>query len=154
MTNEEIETRAQRAIDLFKQGYNCSQAVFTACADMYGITDESLALRLSASFRRCLFSYCRGIFCRLTSLSPFCLRFISLSGPEADSRQGGRAGEGVDPAEDEHRRAAQKAHLLANGAEDEVGLNDGNETGQALADARAHEVAVGQRIQRLDDLQT
>lgn len=50
MTNEEIETRAQRAIDLFKQGYNCSQAVFTACADMYGITDESLALRLSASF--------------------------------------------------------------------------------------------------------
>ena len=50
MTNEEIETRAQRAIDLFKQGYNCSQAVFTVCADMYGITDESLALRLSASF--------------------------------------------------------------------------------------------------------
>lgn len=50
MTNEEIETRAQRATDLFKQGYNCSQAVFTACADMYGITDESLALRLSASF--------------------------------------------------------------------------------------------------------
>ena len=50
MTNEEIETRAQRAIDLFKQGYNCSQAVFTACADRYGITDESLALRLSASF--------------------------------------------------------------------------------------------------------
>lgn len=50
MTNEEIEARAQRAIDLFKQGYNCSQAVFTACADMYGITDESLALRLSASF--------------------------------------------------------------------------------------------------------
>ena len=50
MTNEEIEVRAQRATDLFKQGYNCSQAVFTSCADLYGITDESLALRLSASF--------------------------------------------------------------------------------------------------------
>lgn len=50
MTNEEIEVRAQRATDLFKQGYNCSQAVFASCADLYGITDESLALRLSASF--------------------------------------------------------------------------------------------------------
>ena len=50
MTNEEIEVRAQRAVELFKQGYNCSQAVFTSCADLYGITDESLALRLSASF--------------------------------------------------------------------------------------------------------
>lgn len=50
MTNEEIEVRAQRATDLFKQGYNCSQAVFASCADIYGVTDESLALRLSASF--------------------------------------------------------------------------------------------------------
>jgi len=50
MTNEEIEARAQRATDLFKQGYNCSQAVFASCADIYGVTDESLALRLSASF--------------------------------------------------------------------------------------------------------
>ena len=50
MTNEEIETSAQRATDLSKQGYNCSQAVFASCADIYGVTDESLALRLSASF--------------------------------------------------------------------------------------------------------
>lgn len=46
----EIEERAQRAVALFKQGYNCSQAVFASCADLYGISDESLALRLSASF--------------------------------------------------------------------------------------------------------
>lgn len=46
----EIEERAQRAVALFKQGYNCSQAVFASCADLYGIADESLALRLSASF--------------------------------------------------------------------------------------------------------
>jgi C_GCAxxG_C_C family probable redox protein len=51
MLNElEIEERAQRAVALFKQGYNCSQAVFASCADLYGISDESLALRLSASF--------------------------------------------------------------------------------------------------------
>ena len=50
MTNDEIELRAQRATELFKQGYNCSQAVFAACADLYDITDEQLALRLSASF--------------------------------------------------------------------------------------------------------
>lgn len=50
MTNQEIEARAQRAQELFKQGYNCSQAVFAACADIYGINDEALALRLAASF--------------------------------------------------------------------------------------------------------
>ena len=50
MTNEEIESRAQRAVDLFKQGFNCSQAVFASCADIYGIHDEQLALRLAASF--------------------------------------------------------------------------------------------------------
>ena len=50
MTNEEIEARAVRAVDLFKQGFNCSQAVFASCSDLYGITDESLALRLAASF--------------------------------------------------------------------------------------------------------
>ena len=50
MTNEEIEARVQRATELFKQGYNCSQAVFASCADLYGMDDEQLALRLSASF--------------------------------------------------------------------------------------------------------
>ena len=50
MTENEIELRAQRAVELFKQGYNCSQAVFASCADIYGIEDEQLALRLSASF--------------------------------------------------------------------------------------------------------
>jgi len=50
MNELEIEQRAQKAQDLFKQGYNCSQAVFASCADLYGITDEPLALRLSASF--------------------------------------------------------------------------------------------------------
>lgn len=46
----EIEARANRARELFHQGFNCSQSVFAACADLYGITDEKLALRLAASF--------------------------------------------------------------------------------------------------------
>ena len=50
MTEQEIESRAERAVELFKEGYNCSQAVFASCADLYGIEDEALALRLSASF--------------------------------------------------------------------------------------------------------
>ncbi|MBQ6977692.1 MAG: C_GCAxxG_C_C family protein [Paludibacteraceae bacterium] len=45
-----MESRAQKAQDLFKQGFNCSQAVFASCADLYGIHDEQLALRLAASF--------------------------------------------------------------------------------------------------------
>ena len=50
MTQQEIEERVEKAKELFHQGYNCSQSVFAACADLYGITDEALALRLSASF--------------------------------------------------------------------------------------------------------
>lgn len=49
MTNEDILARQQRAEDLFRSGFNCSQAVFAACADLYHI-DEDTALRLSASF--------------------------------------------------------------------------------------------------------
>lgn len=50
MTQQEIDKRVERAKALFHEGFNCSQAVFAACADIYGITDESLALRLAASF--------------------------------------------------------------------------------------------------------
>ena len=49
MTEQEIQTCVERAKELFHQGFNCSQAVFAACADIYGI-DEPMALRLAASF--------------------------------------------------------------------------------------------------------
>jgi C_GCAxxG_C_C family probable redox protein len=49
MTQQEIENRVERAKTLFKQGFNCSQSVFAACADLYNI-DETTALRISASF--------------------------------------------------------------------------------------------------------
>ena len=40
---------AQKAMNLFKDGYNCSQSVFLAFQDLYGI-DRSTALKLSSSF--------------------------------------------------------------------------------------------------------
>ena len=39
----------QRAVDFFMQGYNCSQAVVAAFADMYGL-DETMAKRIAAGF--------------------------------------------------------------------------------------------------------
>ncbi len=44
-----MESRIQKAVALFKEGYNCSQAVVAAYADIYEL-DTDLALRLSASF--------------------------------------------------------------------------------------------------------
>lgn len=44
-----MNNRIDKAVELFKSGYNCSQAVFCAFADISGFTDEQ-ALRISASF--------------------------------------------------------------------------------------------------------
>lgn len=44
-----MEDRIKRAVELFKEGFNCSQAVCAAFADMYGYTEEQ-ALQMSASF--------------------------------------------------------------------------------------------------------
>lgn len=49
MTEQEIQMRVQRAKELFHQGFNCSQSVVAACADIYGM-DEQMALRVAASF--------------------------------------------------------------------------------------------------------
>ena len=43
------EKRIEMAVSLFKEGFNCSQAVVAAFADQYGFTTEQ-ALRMSASF--------------------------------------------------------------------------------------------------------
>ena len=44
-----MEDRIKRAVELFKEGFNCSQSVCAAFADMYGYT-EVQALQMSASF--------------------------------------------------------------------------------------------------------
>lgn len=43
------EERIEKAVALFKEGYNCSQSVVAPFADKYGFTREQ-ALRMSASF--------------------------------------------------------------------------------------------------------
>lgn len=43
------EDRVARAVALFKEGYNCSQSVVAAFADLYDFTREQ-ALHMSASF--------------------------------------------------------------------------------------------------------
>lgn len=46
---KELDSRVAHAVELFKSGYNCSQSVVAAFADMYGFSEEQ-ALRMSASF--------------------------------------------------------------------------------------------------------
>ncbi|MBQ9765270.1 MAG: C_GCAxxG_C_C family protein [Lachnospiraceae bacterium] len=41
--------RAKKGMELFEEGYNCSQSVFLAFADLYNM-EESVALKLSSSF--------------------------------------------------------------------------------------------------------
>jgi len=45
----ELENRISAAIEFFEQGYNCSQAVFMAYSDIYGI-DRETAAKLATSF--------------------------------------------------------------------------------------------------------
>lgn len=49
MENTEQKSRADKAVDLFVDGYNCSQAVFMAFADKFDI-DKTTAAALSTSF--------------------------------------------------------------------------------------------------------
>ena len=59
MTKEE---RISRATELFKSGYNCSQSVVAAFADMYGFTEEQ-ALRMQL---------------RLAEVSGACVKRVAL----------------------------------------------------------------------------
>ena len=47
--NIDKQQRMQRAEELFMQGFNCSQSVAAAFADVYGYTEEQM-LRVSAGF--------------------------------------------------------------------------------------------------------
>lgn len=45
----ELEERIQQSVELFMQGYGCSQSVVAAFADLYGL-DEHTAKRVAAGF--------------------------------------------------------------------------------------------------------
>jgi len=49
INDSEIESRVLDATTFFEQGYNCSQAVFMAYSDIYGI-DKETAAKLATSF--------------------------------------------------------------------------------------------------------
>lgn len=44
-----MESRKELAMQFFKEGYNCSQAVFAAYCDLYNM-DQETALKVSSSF--------------------------------------------------------------------------------------------------------
>lgn len=49
LTSQDIDIRVARGIELFKNGYNCSQAVVGAFCDIYNIPFD-MAMKMSASF--------------------------------------------------------------------------------------------------------
>lgn len=49
MEDNIYQDRVEKAVSYFYEGYNCSQSVFLAFADLYGM-DRNLALRISSSF--------------------------------------------------------------------------------------------------------
>lgn len=46
---KDLEERVAKAVELFKNGYNCSQAVVSAFADLYGFSN-SQAMMISSGF--------------------------------------------------------------------------------------------------------
>lgn len=49
MTKVNTEERAEKAVQLFSEGYNCAQAVYVTFSDVMGL-DEKLAARIVGSF--------------------------------------------------------------------------------------------------------
>lgn len=80
-TEQTINTdeRVARARELFLSGYNCSQAVFCALADIYHIPDDQ-AKRLAASFG--------GGVGRLREMCGACLGMTMLEGLQSGATRG------------------------------------------------------------------
>lgn len=49
MENNIYQDRVEKAVGYFREGYNCSQSVFLAFADLYGV-EKNLGLRMASSF--------------------------------------------------------------------------------------------------------
>ena len=63
-----MEDRVTRAVELFKSGYNCSQSVVAAFADLYGFTEEQ-ALKMALSGEICDAKSVAGILTALNVLA-------------------------------------------------------------------------------------
>lgn len=49
ITDEELDRRVGRAVDLFMEGYGCCQSVVAAFSDLYGL-DDTVAKKIAAGF--------------------------------------------------------------------------------------------------------
>ena len=49
ISDEELDRRVGRAVDLFMEGYGCCQSVVAAFADLYGL-DDTMAKKIAAGF--------------------------------------------------------------------------------------------------------
>ena len=80
MTQEiDLDSRIQRAVELFMQGYGCCQSVVCAFSDLYGL-DEEMALRISAGFG--------GGVGRMRMMCGTCSALVILAGLERGQTQG------------------------------------------------------------------
>ena len=67
---DQNQKRIERAVELFMSGYNCSQSVTAAFADLYGFSEEQ-ALKLSAGFGGGIgrMRHTCGAFCGVVALA-------------------------------------------------------------------------------------
>ena len=80
MTSENnLEDRIQRAVELFMQGYGCCQSVVCAFSDLYGL-DEEMALKVSAGFG--------GGVGRMRLMCGTCSALVILAGLEKGQTRG------------------------------------------------------------------
>ena len=94
------EERVLRARELFLSGLNCSQAVFCALADVYGLPEEQAA-RLSASFG--------GGVGRLREMCGACSAMALLEGLES----GATKGEDAAGKQNNYRNVQNLVHRFA-----------------------------------------
>lgn len=81
---EEKKNRAEKAVMLFRQGFNCAQSVAAVYADRYGFTEEQM-LRMAASFGG-------GIGRMRLTCGAACALFLLAGLETGSSRAGDRAG--------------------------------------------------------------
>lgn len=77
---EEVEQRASQAADYFKAGFTCSQSVYMAYADLFGLTTEEAAL-ISGSLGGGV-GRLREVCGAVTGMSLVCSLAIPMNQPE------------------------------------------------------------------------
>ena len=119
-----------RAEDLFLQGFSCSQAVFAACADRYGL-DQTTALKLSSALG--------GGVGRLREVCGAVTGMALICGLESGNTEPGNR-EAKDQNYVEMRKLAERFQAEAGSliCRDLLGLSDGEKGGQPSERTQAY----------------